>query len=868
MLKRNKLALSISAAVLSGGLMAPMAVAQDALEEITVTGIRGALQDAMNIKRDATGMVDAVSAEDIGKFPDTNVAEALGRIPGVTVSRQFGEGDAVSIRGASNQLTLTTLNGQNVASTGWYSQQAIDRSFNYSMLPPELISGIEVHKSSRADLLEGGVGGTVNVKTRKPLDLDANSVFLSGSGTYGTSSEEVDPSYSGLYSFKNDSETFGVMIAAAVSDYSLTRRGQEGLPSWGGRVAPTVFQQTRERTAFDATLQFAPTDEIEFGLHHMNLELAADNVNASIWIPQDLSNCEENAQGIPVKCESSNGSAGQTFWDVRPRLGTMKSETTDAWFTYETDTLKFDAVIGNTEATGGTDFETNVAYLNTTSSTDGVIDATGDELGYGFDPSMDLADLPTAGNYAGWEGLQTGAVISQPNSDEEQYFQADLAFNVNAGPVHSFKTGIRYSSHAVEQTQLRGIFDGYDGAAEANIHDASEFVDGNNTVDAGGIYFPAPNGDAMVAYTNSLLTGWGEDRSSYVDIEEDNLAAYAMVEFESGAISGDAGIRYISTDASSSYYAPQPGFVDPNNAFNNGYSTSLAKDEADYHDFLPSLNLKMELSEEVDLRLSAAQVIARPNYNDMFANSALLGYSDNIPGNEQVVKGNVALKPYKAAQADFGVNWYYGDDDMLGVAYFVKDVSNFTTFGNTPDQSIGLVSPDTGEDSWLVQGLVDGTGGTIDGIEFQMQHAFDNGFGTVVNYTWADSEADASNFEDGNNVFSDSSEHTVNLVGYYENDMFSARAAYNWRSEYMIREIGFYSNREHQDFGTLDLSFVWYAMENLDVTFDVVNLLEEDSIQVGRDQGDSATFWRTSNGYPAYSYEGEARFKAGVNYRF
>ncbi|WP_226665979.1 TonB-dependent receptor [Microbulbifer aggregans] len=868
MLKRNKLALSISAAVLGGSLVAPLAVAQDAaLEEITVTGIRGALQDAMNIKRDATGMVDAVSAEDIGKFPDTNVAEALGRIPGVSVSRQFGEGDAVSIRGASNQLTLTTLNGQSVASTGWYSQQAIDRSFNYSMLPPELIAGIDVYKSSQADLVEGGVGGTVNVKTRRPLDLEANSVFLSASSTYGTSSEEVDPALSGLYSFKNDAETFGVMVAAAASEYSLVRRGQEGLPSWGGRIAPTVFQQTRERTAFDATLQFAPTDEIDFGLHHMNLELVADNVNASIWIPQDLNNCEYNAQGAPVLCDSSDGAAGQSFWDVRPRLGTMESKTTDAWFTYETDAVKFEAVAGTTEATGGTSFETNVAYLNTTSSTDGVIDATGSEIGYGFDPSMDLADLPTAGNYAGWEGLQTGEVVRQPNSDEEQYFQGDLTFKVDAGPVYALKTGLRYSSHAVEQSQFRPLFEDYDGAVEAEIVDPSLFVDGNSTVDAGGISYPAPNGDAMVAYTKSKITGWAEDRSSAVDLEEDNLAIYAMAEFESGAISGNVGVRYISTDVSGSYYAPEPGLVDPVLGINNGYSNTMVKDEASYDDFLPSMNLKMELSEDMLLRFTAAQVISRPNYNDMFANSALAGYQDKIPGNEQVTKGNVALKPYKASQADFGFEWYYGDDDMFGVAYFVKDVSNFTTFGNTPNQSIGIVSPDTGEDNWLVQGLVDGSGGTIDGIEFQLQHAFDNGFGTAVNYTWADAEADASNFEDGNAVFSDSSKHTVNLVGYYENDMFSARAAYNWRSEYMIREIGFYGNREHQDFGTLDLSFVWYAMENLDVTFDVTNLLEEDSIQVGRDQGD-ATFWRTSDGYPAYSYEGEARFKAGVNYRF
>lgn len=527
MLKRNKLALSISAVVVSGGLMAPLATAQtgagEALEEVTVTGIRGALQDAMNIKRNSTAVVDAVSAEDIGKFPDTNVAEALGRIPGVSVSRQFGEGDAVSIRGASNQLTLTTLNGQNVASTGWYSQQAIDRSFNYSLLPPELIAGLEVNKSSQASLLEGGVGGTVNVKTWRPLDLDANTLFLSGSGAYSTSAEETDPAFSGLYSYKNDAQTFGVMIAAASSDFSEVRRGDEALPVWGGRIAPTVFDQTRERTAVDATLQFAPTENIEFGLHHLSLELVADNVNASIWVPQDLSNCEENAQGAPIRCESSGGSAGQTFWDVRPRLGTMDSETTDGWVNFENDFLAFNAQIGTTEATGGTDFETNVAYLNTTSPTDGVIDATGDTIKFGFDPSMDASDLPVAGNYAGWEGLQTGQTISQPNSDEEQYFQADLKFNVAYGPVHAISTGLRFSDHEVESRQFRALFDGYDGEAEAQLLDAIEFVNGNSTLEASGFTFPAPNGDAMIALARSRMTGWAEDRSAHRSLNEETF---------------------------------------------------------------------------------------------------------------------------------------------------------------------------------------------------------------------------------------------------------------------------------------------------------------------------------------------------------
>ncbi|HET7791792.1 MAG TPA: TonB-dependent receptor plug domain-containing protein, partial [Rhizobacter sp.] len=151
----------------------PEAKGSQQLEVVNITGIRAALATAVNIKKNATALVDAVSAEDVGKLPDSDVGEALGRIPGVSVGRDFGQGATVSIRGTDPQMTYTTLNGQTVASTGWYDQKAVDRSFNYSLLPAELVGGMDVYKTTQADLTEGGIGGTVIVKTRKPLDLDA-----------------------------------------------------------------------------------------------------------------------------------------------------------------------------------------------------------------------------------------------------------------------------------------------------------------------------------------------------------------------------------------------------------------------------------------------------------------------------------------------------------------------------------------------------------------------------------------------------------------------------------------------------------------------------------------------------------------------
>lgn len=201
----KKSVLATNIAILLGGAVSVGAVAAEApvdtanIEKIEVRGIRASNKANINEKRFSNAVVDAVTAEDIGKLPDSDVGQALGRVPGVTVGRAFGQGSSVSIRGTDPLMTLTTLNGQNVASTGWYDQMNIDRSFNYSMLPAELIGGMEVYKTTQANLVEGGIGGTVIVKTRKPLDMEANSIFGSVKGEYGSINEEWAPEVSGLY---------------------------------------------------------------------------------------------------------------------------------------------------------------------------------------------------------------------------------------------------------------------------------------------------------------------------------------------------------------------------------------------------------------------------------------------------------------------------------------------------------------------------------------------------------------------------------------------------------------------------------------------------------------------------------------------
>ena len=837
---------------------------QEDVEVIQVTGIRASNKENLNGKRFSNAVVDVVTAEDVGKFPDGDVGESLGRISGVSVSRQFGQGQQVSIRGASAQFTRTLLDGHTVASTSWFDQQAVDRSFNYSLLPSELVGGLEVYKSSQANLVEGGIGGTVIVKTRKPLDLDANTVFASVKADYGTVSEETDPELSGLYSWKNDGETFGILAAGSLSEVDYQRNGIESSGGWSGGMAPTTFQQARERTAYNVAMQYQPSDSLVLGLTYTSLELDANNANSQIIIFPGDGSCEQtNASGNCVS-RNINGN-GTAFFQTWARKASMKSDTIDLDWKYDSELFTFKGRVGKTSADSDVTTANYGMFANNNSDLNGSIDMTGDVTRFNLaNQSYDASILPDT------ISPQTWAPEYNPDSDEESYLNLDFEIPVELGVITAIKTGLRYADHKVVQ-------DG--NAANVNadlvpVRNANEYYPGTVTA-GGGFVIPEPDMDLMIADSLAMTEGYTARPQAYGTIEEENFALYAMADFDTGGIRGNLGVRYISTDISSDYYDLSDEGV---------YDSTLSTDKADYSEFLPSLNVVMDLADDLILRTSAAQVISRPNYADLFATRNLAGYTDNRPLNEVLNTGNVGLSPFKAFQADIGVEWYFDDDAMLSVTYFTKEVSSFISTQQQTNQQIGIdipvytTNPDAGEppcgaqqyDCWTVSSSTNGTGGSIEGIEFQIQDSFDNGFGYSFNYTYSDAQAPAENYPDRVGVFSDSSKNSYNVVGFYENDDFSARLAYNWRSEFIIREApGWYGNREHQDYGQLDFSATYSVTDYLDVTFEGINLTEEDSVQLGNnDASTSLPNPDLLNDFPVWSFEGEARYKLGVTMRF
>ena len=314
--KRTKIAIGVSAActVLAG----QNAVAQDTLEEVIVTGIRGSMTAALDVKRDSSGVVDAISAEDIGKFPDTNLAESLQRITGVSIDRNEGEGSQVTIRGFGGEFNLVTLNGRQMPATdaralffGLNSNRnsGDSRSFDFSNIASEGVSGIQVYKTGRASAPSGGMGGTINIQTLRPLDT--GNTFTAGVKLVDDAGgEDITPEVSALGSWVNDEGNFGITAFGSVQDRDYSNRTALGGGFFVWQTAPveniqafssasivnppaagqltgfipnasmTYAEGDRERTNLAVTMEFEPNDDLSItvdGVYTSN-ELSSWNI--------------------------------------------------------------------------------------------------------------------------------------------------------------------------------------------------------------------------------------------------------------------------------------------------------------------------------------------------------------------------------------------------------------------------------------------------------------------------------------------------------------------------------------------------------------------------------------------------------------
>ncbi len=393
--------------------------AETAGEDIVVTGYAGSLRQAIELKRNANAVVDSISAEDIGKFPDRNVAESLAHIPGVSIDRRFGEGEKVAILGTDPALNRMLLDGHALASADWggNDNDPSSRTFNYSLLAPELVDRLEVYKSPEARLEDGSLGGTVIVRTRRPLELAANSLFASGGYIYNDRSEKGSIRGSGLYSWRNDAETFGVLIAATYDKQQLVRSGIEffGYEQADGRLFQTVndakgdptrdgngnlilvrdaggqavlknpaatvsggtrndlaaasmpfginyayFQQQRERTSVSGTVQYRPAENLTLTLNGLHIDGNYNNYSQSMytipgaWSGADLQSATVSNGLVSAASFGAATSQRNAQLDTLVRATKLKTDNLNFFADWEGDDgAKVSFLGGWSKASGG-----------------------------------------------------------------------------------------------------------------------------------------------------------------------------------------------------------------------------------------------------------------------------------------------------------------------------------------------------------------------------------------------------------------------------------------------------------------------------------------------------------------------------------
>lgn len=298
------------------------------LDSVVVTGMRNALAESMELKRNTAGVVDAISAEDIGKFPDTNLAESLQRITGISIERRDGEGAQITARGFGPQFNMVTLNGRQIpgadafGAPGQVPIGGVDggtRAFNFAQLASEAIDTLVVFKTGQANVPSGGIGATIDIQTARPLNHSPGIVASAGAKAVYDESQPFDsditPEVSGIFSYANDDKTWGVGLSAS---YQKRHGGSVqstenawNMQRWTGTDpalrpdaivtnAPEIGQLygmpndlryafadfERERINGQAVLQFAPTDAVTFTLDYTysSNEITENRGEQTIWL--------------------------------------------------------------------------------------------------------------------------------------------------------------------------------------------------------------------------------------------------------------------------------------------------------------------------------------------------------------------------------------------------------------------------------------------------------------------------------------------------------------------------------------------------------------------------------------------------------
>ncbi len=799
---------------------AQSAVTQDpSIADVVVTGQRLGFSTTSQIKRDAPQSVSVLTTSDLRNIPDTILIDIVRRVPGLQVS-QGGGGGIVSIRGLSQ--TENRLNGRNFPS-------GIGRNFDVATLPGDLVSGLAVYKTPTADQIEGGIGGIIDFRTRRPFDFDGFAGAFTLKGVHTNLDDKIDPIASGYLS--NRWETgigdVGILIGGSFQRQRnaldlLTTNGNALQTNAGGTNvdAPTsvykrYFFNDKELSTGYGSLQFRPSDE---------LEMAVDVLYNSTSNLGGLHNLSVNLQnGTPTGAfavhPNSNAFRSGNYRDVPLESGLdvfgAKLDALQAAYnaTYKNDnaTISFDA-----------------AYTRSTNNAPGggiAMRTTAPTVAYDADvlyPSFNVGgvDQTNAANFAFNNFYE---YINRDKSDDIA-LRLDATYNFG-GTLRTVQFGLRYDHRDIEHT---GGFRGLPVPANVSgvvasglsVQTDNNLYEGTPVTQRQWATFDKRSLSTYIGSTRQVFGisgGVPDSPASAYDGLEKVLSAYGMASFAVPIlgipVDGNVGVRVMQTDFTLNGTTTSTTTV-------GGVTTSALTQQvtgSKYVDVLPSANLRLTLADELFLRLSYSKQLTRPGFGQL-APVTVLNFQDRIGSS-----GNPALKPLRADQLDASLEYYFGTDNSVYVAAFYKDVAGFIRNETTAAAVSGFqITRPTNASNGYVAGAE---------IGYRQNFAFLpgalSGLGVQGSYTYVEGSRSAN--AAGYVVpYEQITRNNYQLSGFYRKYGISANVNWVWRSRLLEGTSNDPRGRPdyRTPFGQLDANLIYAVSPRVNLIVSGVNLTQ------------------------------------------
>ena len=758
------------------------------LQEVVVTGIRQSMESALHIKEFADTIEDSIVATDIGKLPDVTAIEAIQRIPGIQISRQLGEGGGTVTIGGSAVMSgyeirglpqaETTLNGREV-----FSAQG-SRVLDLADIPSALLAGIDVYKDPTADQIEGGIAGSVDLRTHKPFDFNGLELEGSAEEQYGDLIGQVKPAFTGLLSDTLDTPfgKIGGLLTLSYQDRpyredsatnnavatSTTAVPGETITIPNGAYN-TMFAGARKRTGVDAVLQWQPADDFQ-----TYAEVSSEDF---VWAQNQYTfTTSGNAKGIDaVTLFPGTTDAQSITWS------NASTSTVGAWRTVEDVNRQYSLHAKWTPTPWI--FEGDLSYTKATERLNnpavGLV---------GVSPTLtqlnSVSGVPQSivGGFNMLDFAQYGG--SSYLYDTEQHFRGgesagrlDATYALPGGFVNSVQAGVRAADRKDSFHQWSNF-----GPISAATIQANPQWFGEVPLSP---FFSATESNAVqpqyIVFNPNLLhyNLYGVDQTFGVpqpadtgaqdySFDERDYAGYFRVNFGtewSIPMTGNIGVRVVRHE----------DFM-TGALINSGVSTRHNYSSGETEP-LPSLNLDFKLTSDLQLRLGASKAISYPDFSQIRPSISLL------PAQGTATGGNPNLKPTKASQYDASLEWYFAQGSALTADVFYKKLTDFIL------QETAQNAFTVGGVTYNLTGAIDGGDGTIKGVEIGYQQFFHDlpgllsGLGAEVNYTYIEAAAPTA-VVGQSTTLPGLSKNSYNLIGIYEKGPVSFRLAYNWRSQF------------------------------------------------------------------------------------